>query len=282
MNLLNEKKRPGVVAERRGKLAGLLLSGTLAMVAGNAQAYIIDTFNNAPGSTQLQGTQLAAPATDAGQSGPSDQIIGAGGGNGYRDVIVSKVMGVSSSSRKAEVKIGPDPGIDTLNVSNDSGTDSDIFLVWDGSHSVSAGIVTNMNANLNQTGLFSGITGVDLTEGGSKRGFALDILSIDLSANLRITVYSGDNGTGGATAIGSADSGFSGAGKLFIPFEAFTGSVAFNNVGAIAMRFTGNANWDAEVDLFQTVPEPTGIMLLGVGLAAMGYSKGRAKKASAV
>jgi hypothetical protein len=243
---------------------GLLLS-TIIFSAEQAKAadLNIDSFN-----TQWQNVEVEVPLddeltlpnfplTNEDTSGFSNSIVG-----GYRNIFVEMT---NASAFLSEVEANVVPEIvnvtnGVLSISNDDGVESRTVVTWDG----------------DGEGL-----GTDLS---STDAFNLDILSIDLDANLTFTVM----GNNGETAT-LAQSNISTIGDNLFDYDDFTVSSGtytdvFSDVKSIALEISGSDDLDISIDSVSAVgndstvvPESSSVLsLLGlIGLVASFATKGK-------
>jgi hypothetical protein len=214
----------------------VLAAAALLLGAPAAHALTIDDFSTVD-------TAFIAPgpfATTA-QGGLPATAIG-----GFRETTLTRISGIGSLEFTDDGAVGSFGFAPNVN-----GTTS---LTYDGA-------ADNV---LDTAGL-----GEDLTVDGLVLRI---VLRSDIVGPLAITVYSGAN----ASSISIPTPGL-GLGAAFttvdIPFASFgivSGTGAdFANVGAIVLTAaSNNIGHDLQIDLIETVPEPTTALLLGLGLAA--------------
>lgn len=115
---------------------------------------------------------------------------------------------------------------------------------------------------------YTGLGGVDLTDGGQYYGLTLHSTS-DLGASIRFTIYTDETHYSTYLLPVLADPTFTFA-RYFADFADFTdggvdGGADFSNVGAITMELDGTSHPGTDIgfDYFAaTVPEPSGALLL--------------------
>lgn len=252
--------------------AGLAI-GTLIFSAGQAKAgsLVIDTFN-----TQFQSVEVEVPLEgdvdfsllrDDETSGLSASIVG-----GYRNIFVEMIDATTRGS-EAEASVAQEIAVTNglLAISNDTGVKSNTIVTWDSSGE----------------GL-----GIDLLNNGfDTNAFDLDIVSIDLDANLMFTVM----GNNGETAT-LLESDLSTVGDNLFHYEDFTVSNGtytdiFSDVKSIALKVSGE-NLDTSFDSLNAinddptdpdpsaVPEPTSVLSLLsiIGFGANFLARGKASK----
>lgn len=211
--------------------------------AASASALTIDDFD--------AGSLVFVPASSTSEVQVPGAMLG-----GERDETVTNT---GASGGIGAGAAGGDYSYGAINASGSA------LLTWDGPDASSA---------LDPTGL----GGIDLTEGGIRDGFSIEILSNDLVAPLVLTVYStatdfsqitvstpGGIPSGPSTALGIAFSDL-------IP----TGAGAdFTNVGALTLEIDGSSQpqLDLTIGSITTtpVPQPTTIAQLGLGLGLLSW-----------
>lgn len=110
-------------------------------------------------------------------------------------------------------------------------------------------------------------TGVDLIEGRITTNFALDILSIDQgNIDLILSVKDILDNTESVTLTGA------GTGVNFIALTLFTG-IDFLQITDISLEIVGDVASDLTLNSISTVPTPSVIVLLSLGLVAFGFNR---------
>ncbi|MEQ9553052.1 MAG: PEP-CTERM sorting domain-containing protein [Coleofasciculus sp. G3-WIS-01] len=214
-------------------LVATVVAGALAFGVGEAQAatITIDSFEDGEQDVSaIRGTVLDSV------TGSTNEIVG-----GERDVQLTILNNRFNNRLNAEVEVLPPPPSGILAISNDAGVTSDTLITWDG---------------VDENGL-----NLDVTGGGMNKFFRLDILSVDLGAELTLSL------DGTATLTKSLSQTFDPISVIF-KFSEFenAGAVDFSNVQSISLDITGPENFDLIADSFvATVPEP--LTILGSGLA---------------
>jgi len=108
---------------------------------------------------------------------------------------------------------------------------------------------------------------VDLVEGRSSSFFALDILTIDQGdIDLILSISDLLGGSDTYTLQGS------GVGVQFIDFSLFSG-IDFLQVTNISLQIVGDTASDITLDSISTVPTPSVLILLSMGLIALGFNR---------
>lgn len=114
--------------------------------------------------------------------------------------------------------------------------------------------------------------GVDLTDSSSSHMFALDIFSLDQgSVDLILSIADIDGNSDSFTLFDITV-----AGIQAIAFSQFTG-VSLNKIDSISLEIVGGQSVDLVIDSFNTVPAPSALVLLGIGLTAFGFNSRKAK-----
>lgn len=215
-------------------LVASVVAGTLAFSVGEAQAatITIDSFDDG-----FQNFSATSGTVFDSATGSTSDIVG-----GERDIrleIIENRFGRSLSAEVDALPPPPEPGI--LAISNDTGVKSETTITWDG---------------INENGL-----NLDVTGGGINKFFRFDLLTVDLSAVLTLSL---DNTATLTKSIPETTDPTS----VIFNFNDFNNASAidFTNVQSIALTVTGPANFDLTADSFvATVPEP--LTILGSGLA---------------
>ncbi|MFK5947170.1 MAG: hypothetical protein QM500_00175 [Methylococcales bacterium] len=111
-------------------------------------------------------------------------------------------------------------------------------------------------------------TGIDLIEGRSTTNFALDILSIDQgNIDLILSVTDVLNNTGSYTLSGA------GTGLQFIALSLFSSNINFLQIRDISLKIVGDVASDLTLNSISTVPTPSVLILLSMGLVAFGFNR---------
>lgn len=250
---------------------GLIFS-TIIFSAEQAKAanLNIDSFNTQWQNVEVQvplEAELSTPSfplTNEDTSGFSESIVG-----GYRSIFVEMT---NAQTFLSEVKANVVPEIVDLNnglltISNDDGVESRTIVTWDGNGE-------SLGTNL-------------LNAGANTNAFDLDIMSIDLDANLTFTVM----GNNGETAT-LAQTNISTIGNNIFKYEDFTVSSGthtdiFSDVKSIALEISGEDDLDVSFDSIRAVntgstivPEPNSVLslLVLIGFAANFCVRGRVCK----
>lgn len=223
--------------------AGVMLAGALGVV-NQAQAAVIDHFD-APNQN------LWANCGFCGPNHLSDNVASPGSIGGWRNVVLTPVTGL------ATVSIGPS-SFDghSFDLANNPGAKSTVTMLWDNNG--------------------AGLGGVDLTGNGLTPNFALGINSID-STGVSITFNVKDVGNHIATKTISGVS----IGTVLFALNTFSnfGNTSFTSVKSIEMIVSATkADADISLAFVQTIPEPSSLALMGLGL--VGFSVLRKRKAA--
>jgi hypothetical protein len=218
------------------------------------------------------------------QNGALTSIIG-----GQRDMFIEKVSG-GQGIMAAQVASGQysysTPNANPLVVGKG-------FLKWDGQNGVDGSVISGSQANFLATLDPTGLGGVNLYDGGN--AFRIDVVNSDLGFDFALTVYS--SAVDFTTLVLQSAAHLNGVpASSPILFADFEGACGFCVLGSGALKFTGGAgadlsnvgallaevNWsgsskeiDLSIDQVITVPEPTSLALVGVGLVAFGVSRRR-------
>ena len=245
-----------------------ILLGSVAAVSmvTTANAFVIDTFSDAPMTNDLIGPEDAAAPDQVRTLLDNETSPGLGDGvahgsiiGGYRDVETTLVEALNSSRHTRSA-------VDTMSTtfihSQDIGVRSHTYITWDGLGS-------------------AGLASEDLTDGGISDVFHLVVLAADHDATWSLQV---DDGDSSFTHVFVNIDPITVATDFYLPFALFTG-IDMTDVRKIVFGANVNdtANLDSEVDFFGTthipdVPEPASMTLLGAGLMGLGYM-GRRRKA---
>ncbi len=206
----------------------LLIVLVVALLAGVANAAVIDTFNDS-------GFLIAS-------TGPAaidqDGVTGVVGGD--RDSMVALTSGAGVVSGEMDNFNGTGT-VDAYSLASGPASTGKWTLTY--------GDDTELNA--------------DLTDLGVNDKIKMEFLSADFGATVKITMTSDISGT---PDVGSASKVVpAGPGTYTLNFADFTGSVDFSDVDLIVVEITGAVAGDYVVDFIETVPEPGTICLLIAG-----------------
>lgn len=115
---------------------------------------------------------------------------------------------------------------------------------------------------------WSSALGVDLIEGRSTTNFALDILSIDQgNIDLILSVTDLLSNTGSYTLSGA------GVGVQFIALSLFSSNIDFLQITDISLTIVGGTASDLTLNSISTVPTPSVLVLLAMGIVALGFNR---------
>jgi len=111
-------------------------------------------------------------------------------------------------------------------------------------------------------------TAIDLIEGRSTTNFALDILSIDQgNIDFILSVTDVLNNTDSYTLSG-VDTGIQ-----YIALSLFSSTIDFLNITDISLKIEGGDASDLTLNSISTVPTPSVLVLLNMGIVAFGLSR---------
>jgi len=243
----------------------LLAASALLVASSAANANVIDLFSTS--QTFLTDTTLA----DGGLSNFADS---AGGDilGGSRDLFVETVTSAAGADvQNASIGVAAD----NFFFSVDAGATGMGVVQWDGmDHSAALDI--------------AGLGNYDLTFGGNLNSFVIDVVSADLGFNFVIDAYTDATHFTSASLVSNA-----GSGTAIISFNDFAncglsdpangillvscgagGSVDFSDLGALQVVISPGGNsgtLDMRLESI-TVPEPSVLGLMGVGLLGAGFA----------
>ena len=274
-------------------------------VGGTANAAPIDLFSD--WSTSPTGTGLysydANPSTGGVQltvdgsthtSSALETGLGLSVTGGARSLWLTSADSANGLGKQAGFGVGYDTTFSTyaLAWSNGPGVHSTASVTWDGANAGTAGTLCNTSASCSTLGTFGAFaTSQDLKAGG-KNGFELKSLISDQGFKFQIVAWTdathwsmvtadADNIAGVkdylfANMTGGACGAFGpiGPGGLQTAIQCGTGGGAdFSNIWALQANFTylsGTSAVDLEIADVHTVPEPTSLALMGIGMLAAG------------
>lgn len=122
---------------------------------------------------------------------------------------------------------------------------------------VVGGFLTVSTSSADTVGVYYTFNAIDLS--AFAKAFSLNISFIDLNVLVQIIA----NGT---SIFGFYD--FGGIGQYLVDFSQFSDPSVFTHLNSLELKLTGPQAWDAEFSVLATVPEPSVIGLLLIGLLA--------------
>ncbi|WFP50753.1 PEP-CTERM sorting domain-containing protein [Methylomonas sp. EFPC3] len=254
---------------------------SLLALSFGANAAPVDLFSTNQGAY----TDNTKDGTDTGTiitSGPGGSVGVADptilGGN--RDLFVSKISDNNGDQATRSATASVSGGV--FDFSTSTGTTGRAQIQWDGAEATNA---------IDHTGL----GGLDLTFGGTQNAFSIGVVFSDAGFNFKITAYTDATNYTEVTITSNAHDV---PATTSIPFSAFLlgsgsylgGTVVVNQVGAGGDltklgalvvdidQFGLKTSLDLTLDQVTTVPEPSVLGLMGIGLLAAGYSRGKKAK----
>lgn len=240
------------------KVLAVAVAG-LAMVAGSAQAIIIDTFNDTTTSLvpPFFGPNSGLGPVTTASSNPGNEMVG-----DFRTMSITAFSNANGQGLTFEADGGNTPN--ELAFSANAGVSGSGAVLWGGA---------------NGTG---GLGGVDITDGGINDALQLDFTGIDqggVTLTFSITDGDGDVATRALTAN---------IGQNAFLFNSFTniGAVNLMDVDFLELSIDVSVASDMTLDLVQTrqgeipdpndAPLPATLVLLGLGAVAAARAR-RAK-----
>lgn len=262
------------------------LSGTaLLAMSLNASAFDVDLFSTT--QAQLVDTTTGDGGLESSVGAGDPTILG-----GSRDLYV-EMLTQAATNPNGTADIGVAGG--ALSFSTDSGVTGTGWVQWDGNDGSIA---------LNETGL----GGIDLTAGG-QNAFAVTTIASDLGYEFVVTAYTDATHWTSISFSATAVDGNLPPVTSFIDFAGFTNAalcglstnpplpagvnsiscaagnqvVDLANLGALELKIDpngGTVSVDLTIDQIVTVPEPSVLGLLGLGLLVGGLTSLRRRKSS--
>jgi hypothetical protein len=199
-------------------------------LANGAFAGVIDPFTDSQAGFTVTGTGLFGPDV-------LDPCANCIGGTRQLD------LNVTANPLGLTVQFGVSSGV--LNFSNPV-------------NGVSIGTVTwNSNGG--------GLGGIDLTSAGAQVAIQVEVLFSDLGGTLTFGATDTFSITSSKTVVLPT-----GAGSYVFPFAGFLPpGTDFTLLDQLTLTISGPAALDVNIDLIETVPEPSTLILFGVGLVAL-------------
>lgn len=225
----------------------LFLMLILIAFAGSSSATIIDSFSTSQAlSLSTLGTVSSSVSSFGGD------ILGI-----ERDMTLQMFSG---SGMSVQANLG---GFSILDQSQNSNTKGKTTITWDG---VDGSPAVN----------YTGLGGLDLTEGGINNSITISVLFDDLPSELILSAYT-DSGNWSKYTASLPGLIFSSPAIVVMAFDDFviqSGSgVDFTNIGAISLIVDGALYGGTDMMLdnveTNTVPEPSTLILLTTGFAGI-------------
>jgi len=223
-----------------------VVSAVLFVTSDVAKAKLIDSFETGQSLAASSGTPVDSSTVDT----AGTDIIG-----GERDTVVEWLAGDN-------VTFNVNSGTARLNFSLDTDTNGTFLITWDGDDS---------DASSDD---YTGLGGVDLTDGGASDRMRLDVLFDDLPVDLLVRVWTdADNASEVVYSLGGTITSSTFFDELFTSFTQVSGTSGpadFSNVGMIQLGFASVPTaTDLTINSIHTVPEPGSFALIGLGLAGV-------------